>query len=392
MHRSGTSAMTGALAHLGCAGPLTPMRAEADNPRGFFESRRVGDLNNDFLTESGSSWHDWRPLDLQASDSPQGDRFREAAAKLIEEEFGGADLIVLKDPRICRLVPVWTDALERQGYRTVPLLIHRDPYEVAQSLRTRNGFPLAFGLLLWLRHVLDAERLTRGRPRAFTSYGRVLADWRAVVGALGDRLGVAFPLTAEAAGPAVDEFLSAELRHFATPPEDGTVHPVLSDRVRVCFEIMERWAADGEDIRDHEALDRVEAALAEAGWTFVDVAGPRNLKVERLDALLQTARKQVTELEARIAEQARWHSIAERMLVDAQGTLTETLIRNRQLEEDHDRQVRELAVLAHLLRDAEQQYRTVVGSSSWRVTAPLRRLAGGLRAGRAALRLRTRGA
>ncbi len=35
-----------------------------------------------------------------------------------------------------------------------------------------------FAALLWLRHVLDAEAATRGKPRALISYEALLAEWR----------------------------------------------------------------------------------------------------------------------------------------------------------------------------------------------------------------------
>jgi len=65
---------------------------------------------------------------------------------------------VIKDPRICRLVPLWTSVLERIGVEAVFLIAFRNPIEVAESLKVRDGFHPAKSLLMWLRHVIDAER------------------------------------------------------------------------------------------------------------------------------------------------------------------------------------------------------------------------------------------
>ena len=50
MHRSGTSALTTALGHLGAVLPRDPMPASADNPGGYQESRAIAR----FLIEKAS--------------------------------------------------------------------------------------------------------------------------------------------------------------------------------------------------------------------------------------------------------------------------------------------------------------------------------------------------
>ncbi len=355
MHRSGTSALAGTLARLGFAAPRTQIGPNPENPRGFYESRPVARLSDRILAAAGSTWHDWRPLELP---SPEAAEFRDAAAALLAEEFGEADRIVLKDPRICRLVPIWSDALERRGYRPLPVLIHRAPMEVAQSLRTRNGFPLAFGLLLWLRYVLDAERLTRGRPREFTSYAGLLTDWRAVVGSLGARFGLAVPTGDEAE---VDGFLSPELRHTALAPEEDLVHPTLADLVRGSHEILERWARAGEDSRGHSSFDRITAELSAAAWTFTDVVEVARDQAGRLSALKAERAQLARERDRHLRELARLRAAQDR-LGKKRDELAHLL---RQAEKDR--------------RTAELRYRALVQSTSWRLTAPLRLMVGKFR-------------
>ncbi|HXP23387.1 MAG TPA: hypothetical protein VN807_04570, partial [Candidatus Sulfotelmatobacter sp.] len=54
----------------------------------------------------------------------------------------------------------------------------REPLAVADSLARRNGFSTARSCLLWLRHVVDAERDTRSWPRVFMDDALLLSDWR----------------------------------------------------------------------------------------------------------------------------------------------------------------------------------------------------------------------
>src|SRR3546814_18367354 len=97
-------------------------------------------------------------------------------------------MILLKDPRICRFLPFWLDACESFGIEPLVVFAWRDPFQVAHSLRNRNQFSRDKGLLLWLRHVLDAERDSRGLPRCFVSYEQLLSDWRVCADAVSSAL------------------------------------------------------------------------------------------------------------------------------------------------------------------------------------------------------------
>ncbi|UQV19489.1 hypothetical protein MU852_06915 [Brevundimonas albigilva] len=176
MHRSGTSSVAGALSMLGAAPPRTLMSPAQDNPRGFWESVVLADFNDRLLTAGGSRWDDPRPFDLAAVSGVDG--FAQEAAHLLRAEFDDQSLIVMKDPRVCRLFPFWGEVLEATGHDVAVVSPLRDPAEVAASLTRRNGFPPRQGLGLWLRHVLDAEAASRGRPRVFLPWSDFLADWR----------------------------------------------------------------------------------------------------------------------------------------------------------------------------------------------------------------------
>ena len=92
------------------------------------------------------------------------------AAHALAAEFGGERLILLKDPRMCRLMPFWRRALERAGFEARIVIPVRSPLDAALSLRDRNRIAIEEGMLLWLRHVLDAERATRDLCRCFVSF------------------------------------------------------------------------------------------------------------------------------------------------------------------------------------------------------------------------------
>jgi hypothetical protein len=85
-------------------------------------------------------------------------------------------LPVLKDPRICRFVPFWINVfkeIEAAPRFVIPI---RSPLDVARSLRKREQMSLTNGLLLWLRHVFDAEVETRSAARSIFTWNEFLSD------------------------------------------------------------------------------------------------------------------------------------------------------------------------------------------------------------------------
>ena len=165
MHRGGTSSLAGALEKLGARAPKTLMQGNSFNERGYFESNALMHLNDAILASAGSCWDDWRAFNPDWSLSAEAEEFEAKAIANLNEEYGAARLIVVKDPRICRMTAFWARVFERTGYAVHIILPVRSPLEVASSLRLRDGFPTSKGLLLWLRHVLDAEAASRQLPR-----------------------------------------------------------------------------------------------------------------------------------------------------------------------------------------------------------------------------------
>ena len=178
MHRSGTSALAGILSLCGASLPATLMPPADYNPKGFFESGAIFQAHQQLLAELGSSWDDQAPLPDGWVELPLGRRHIAEMATLMEAEFGSSTLLVLKDPRICRLVPFWTEVLRALSIDFSFALPVRNPLEVAQSLEEAQGVPLKKGLLLWLSHFLQAERDTRPYRRSFLSYEQLLTDWK----------------------------------------------------------------------------------------------------------------------------------------------------------------------------------------------------------------------
>lgn len=221
MHRSGTSAVTRALSLLGARLPSDLMPAAEDNATGFWESVAVQQLNDRILTALGSRWDDWRAISLSTLSTAQYAAFVDEIAALLDANRGAAPL-VLKDPRMCRLLPIWRAAFEKLGLTVACVLALRDPWAVAASLNRRNGLAMEYSQLLWLRHMLDAEAASRDVPRAVVNYDAMLTDWRA---ALHPALAVLGLTPDEACAQQIDAFLDNGLRHHGNAPANHTLLP-----------------------------------------------------------------------------------------------------------------------------------------------------------------------
>lgn len=260
MHRSGTSSVAGTLALLGAAAPRTLMRPAEDNPKGFWESEVAAAFNDRLLAACGSSWDDARRLSGPALTDPA---WAEEAARVLQAEFGDADAIVLKDPRICRFFPFWRRVLETAGYAPLIVMPVRDPSEVAASLNARNGMDVARAQRLWLRHVLDAEAASRGLPRHIMGWDGFIADWRGETARMAVRLDRPLSPSPDQAS-AVDAFLTAELRR-QTPGE--TRPPALVTRTHAALSDLARH---GEHADLHRTLDALRAEFDRAQALFPD--------------------------------------------------------------------------------------------------------------------------
>jgi hypothetical protein len=179
--RSGTSALAGTLGRLGCALPRKMMAANHGNTKGYFEPQEMADLHDKILSSVGSSWHDWREFPQDWFASEEARKAQEAIVAAYHDNYGATALAVLKEPRMCRILPLWRGVFKDLGVRPAFCFIDRNPIEVAMSLRARDGSSIEQGLRYYIRNHLDAERDTRGYRRAIISYDQLLADWKQAI-------------------------------------------------------------------------------------------------------------------------------------------------------------------------------------------------------------------
>ena len=305
MHRSGTSAVSRILNLLGCALPKTLSSAGPDNPSGFWESLAIKELNDSILASAGSAWDDWETLDARWYESPIAEEFRDRARTTLADEFGDCRLFVLKDPRICRLLPFWIDSLGEFGAEPFIVTPVRNPLDVAMSIEVRNGIDRSIGLLLWLRHHLDAEMTTRDLRRVYVRYERLISEPHAIADEMGDGLGIVWPRRSTDSNIEIDDFLSPALRHHRTGDDAFLGNPRLSSWIRDSFEIFDRWASGGHSDADQTTLDGIRSSFNAATPAFgraLAVGVKKSHEVDTLRERLTNEERRAERLERR-AEQ-----------------------------------------------------------------------------------------
>lgn len=433
MHRSGTSALAGALAAVGFDPGARVLGGSAGNEEGHWEDQFAVDLHESLLGRFGTRWDlpfglppDWRGS-LAA---------KEALARIrayLRDDRARHPLWVMKDPRACLFAPLWTEALAAEGLPFAVVLAARHPLAVAQSLHRRDGMPETRAMALWLDHTLAALDAA-GAGTVVVDYDHLVSD----VEGLRTRLEAKVPpgaaealaLPAFAAGfdpgrrhhpaaaavdlpPAVDAVWRALSLRAGSDGHDSSVSapdvggPAWLDwlrreaRDREQFErkLWERvgraeaalaaWGAAGESLP--EGLRRIEAAvhdnrravdegrqaihdnrqaIDDSRKVLVDVLSD---DIRRMQDLLRERDGEIAQLQARkvLAEQLAPRIDALQAALQAQGDLARDLMRG--LEEAR----RENATLAfHNARLAEtaRQFDQLVQSRSWRWTRPLRAL------------------
>ena len=287
MHRSGTSAFARTLGLLGFTVPPDRFHSREDNPTGFWESWGANQLNDKCLADFGLAWDSVRLLPGDWLDTAIVRGYRARAAEVLHAEFGDSPTVVLKEPRMCRLFPLWELALQDVGFSPSVLLPFRHPIEVAESLARRNCFSREKGELLWLLHNLEAEAATRHLPRSFAGYDELLVDWQETVGRIGLTLGIEWPRTIEDAAPEVSGFVATDLRHHRAA--DADLSPGATSRwVADLYEAFRTLAGSSTDGDGLARVDAIAARLAEALPLF----GPA------IDDAEQGPRRQIAKLEA----------------------------------------------------------------------------------------------
>ena len=317
---------------LGSESDLMP--PQADNPEGFWEHLGFVAVNDELLNELGGAW-DLPPKPGENIADPRLEPLR-TKARLLIEDFASAHVWGWKDPRNSLTLPFWQDLVP--GLKT--LIVVRNPLEVAQSMRERNGTSYSFGLRLWEiynRRILEAAG---EEDRLVTQYDAFFTDAESELRRIARFGGLSESQVASAAA-----LISPRRRHA-----HFTINELID--ARVSAEVIELYrallaealsektkTAQGTRSRSHDATSSDEADLLPGS-------------VSRLNALVPERHVQIEHLYGELLAQTEARHKAEVEKISAHLAHTETELK-RQLKETEARHKKEVEQLTAHLRQTE---------------------------------------
>ncbi len=145
-----------------------------DNPTGYHERVDVLVQHDLMLEELGFAWDKLAGFDPKGIDEATRRKYAAALMRIVESFPSGGQPWLLKDPRLCVLLPLWRELLDAPAF----IVVVRDPAEIAASMHRshRGGYPTPYLYALWEKYVRTLLDSLYGERALFVSYPSLLAD------------------------------------------------------------------------------------------------------------------------------------------------------------------------------------------------------------------------
>ncbi|MFD2406006.1 hypothetical protein ACFSVK_09900 [Azorhizophilus paspali] len=315
MHRSGTSVITRGLQVLGVQLGTRLLPAKSDNEKGFWEDMDINALNVELLAALGQSWHTLAPLLPEHLKSTVLDTFKLRAVQLLREKLSGVETFGLKDPRIARLLPFWTDIFAHLDIKVSYMIACRHPMSVARSLAKRDGFALEKAYQLWLEYMLASLVGTQNHPRLVVDYDLLMTEPAIQLQRIAQALNLKFDAKSKAFTEFKENFLEEGLRHSRFAMDDLRLDKAASPQVMDLYLLLQAMATD-QLAPDATELDVQVTGVAEVfrqtypllqylDWTESSIADRQIVwesKIARLNEALAERDTQIHGLNSAAAE------------------------------------------------------------------------------------------
>lgn len=350
MHRSGTSAATRVVNLLGASVGNDLLGAKDDNPEGFWEHARLVAINEKILLALKLYWDATVPLPKDWLTRPEIVSLKDDAVAFLREEFAGTKHFVLKDPRLCRLLPFWLEALQVFGATPKVLMVFRSPWEVAGSLSKRDQFPSEKSLLLCAWHTLEAERLSRNLSRTAIAYHQLLQSPVKIA----EQLSAAFGLKAPNAMD-IESFIQPTMRHNVGKLQTAKTAPMLDVLIEHVEALEAKLAHDAapstEVMTLSDATYNELLALTAAASTVMQFWHEEAMRVRAMGTELHEKNMRIIELEKQVVPMGQ--------------QLTSMAM-------NYDFVLNNYKLVKQDLERCQSALVAVRASTSWKVTAPMR--------------------
>lgn len=255
--RSGTSLLSGILQRLGYAVPQPEVPRDATNPRGFAESQWVVDFHTRLLADARVQTADARPAAWAEMAAVGLDPQTQSTLRdWVDQQFAGADHVLIKDPRLSWFLPLWRRTAHEAGASIRFVTMLRHPAAVIDSkARWYGGSQGEAGRLAgWVNQTLFTERATRESPRVFVHYEDLLEDWTQAVARAGTALDLAVVRDAPTAAIRdVHGFVDRSLSRSRPEWGEQPLPTALREQADEVWSLVSRLADDATDAQARAA-------------------------------------------------------------------------------------------------------------------------------------------
>jgi len=348
MHRSGTSALTKTLSILGADLPsnlMPPMKG--NNEKGFWESRDLEKIHDSILESAGSMWDDWSEFNPEWFETITAIKYQKKLLKYLKKDFKKSPLFIIKDPRVCRFLPLWFEASYQFNSRPFVLIPFRHPLEVAISLKKRDGMAISKGLLLWLRHIVDAVHYSQSTPRAFISYNSLLSDWDACTANITQQTGVKWPKKSALSQLQIEEFLDIRQRH-QTLEKDISFTKEIPDYIEKTYSALQALEKDKNNKSAIDTIESIRADFNKKSSIYAKISIFEQLELRKTKTLLCQLEKENFDLDKKLNSKSYFVN----ELQEAHATKDRFIAELQEAHATKDQQITELQE-AHVAKEQQ---------------------------------------
>jgi predicted O-methyltransferase YrrM len=303
VHRSGTSCLAHLLHVLGAKLPAQVIGPGHGNSLGHWEPMRLMRINKEILSAIGRTWYDPRPIPPSWFRSKEAYVFHERLVAEIALGYEVAPLILIKDPRICRLLPLYLDVLDALEIEPLIILPIRHPGEVIRSIHERDHIDPSIVDLLWLRSLVEAEEASRTCARVWISFDQLLDDWEATVRSIADQLGIVWPNGPQTVASVAASIVRRRHQHYRMA-DDPT--PFLPAPLTIHAWQAAQQGLNGNEEAARAAFDRIRASITEVDHLNEPQQESIQNRLGTVETNCEPSKREIDSMQARIYRHLTW--------------------------------------------------------------------------------------
>ena len=361
MHRSGTSALMGALHLCGVElGSNLMPPIPGNNEKGFWENRDIYDLNELLLKELNSSWDDVQILPDQWWETNTAAKYKREVLKIIKRDLSESNFWGIKDPRICCLLPIWHQILEEIDCNPYFINIIRNPLETAASLKKRDGLSKDRSCKLWINHVLESEKGTRNSLRIYVTYDELLTNWSGVLSRVEEYFGFKWPVSPEKVSNEIEEFIENGMRHNTYSDDDLINDTEISDCIKKAYFAITESIFENNRL-NIETMDEIIAEFNSQIYNIGPMRDAKDLQIRNLKAELSQLHTELLMANTNTANIEAELNRLHHLLSQQDEALNELTIQLAEADKNRT-----------LLQQSIDEIQDIKNSRSWKITKPLR--------------------